>query len=311
MQTFLPYADFRRTAAVLDDRRLGKQRVEVLQILNAINRPDHGWRQHPAVLMWADHVEALVAYGRAVVEEWRRRGYADTCGPKIDAYLPTARDQAALAEAGALPSWLGDEAFHRSHRSSLVRKDPSYYRERFPKVPDDLPYIWPVRGAAPALPHTDRPGFAGWLHRADRGRLAGAFVAAGVVGLDVAPRLDQDLSGLGRDELRALVAEAHPEAPPARRGGWSGQLDRLLNQVGQGHAVLLQVAGIADWLVGAVSGGYRWERDPAIAHYHHVRPVHWHGRLRRAVIPSGVRLGGPQTLSPLFDLDLGLLTEPL
>ncbi|MDQ1681515.1 MAG: hypothetical protein QOH99_56, partial [Frankiaceae bacterium] len=35
MQTFLPYADFGASARVLDDRRLGKQRVETLQILRA------------------------------------------------------------------------------------------------------------------------------------------------------------------------------------------------------------------------------------------------------------------------------------
>ena len=39
MQTFLPYADFARCAAVLDPRRLGKQRVEVLQIMRAITVP--------------------------------------------------------------------------------------------------------------------------------------------------------------------------------------------------------------------------------------------------------------------------------
>jgi hypothetical protein len=55
------------------------------------------------------------------------------------------RSQAELAASGALPPWLGDEEFHRSHRSSLVRKDPAWYRERFDDVPDDLPYVWPVR----------------------------------------------------------------------------------------------------------------------------------------------------------------------
>jgi len=33
MQTFLPYPDFAASSAVLDDRRLGKQRVEALQIV--------------------------------------------------------------------------------------------------------------------------------------------------------------------------------------------------------------------------------------------------------------------------------------
>ena len=35
MQTFLPYPDFARSARCLDNRRLGKQRVESYQILRA------------------------------------------------------------------------------------------------------------------------------------------------------------------------------------------------------------------------------------------------------------------------------------
>jgi len=148
VQTFLPYADFERSAALLDDRRLGKQRVEVLQVMRALTRPGHGWRHHPAVRMWRGHEEALAAYGAAVCAEWVRRGNADTCDAKIGADAAVAgvhrvRDQAALAAAGALPPWLGDEAVHRSHRSNLVRKDPVRYRPLFPDVPDDLPYVWP------------------------------------------------------------------------------------------------------------------------------------------------------------------------
>lgn len=44
MQTFVPFPDFARSAAVLDDKRLGKQRVEVLQIVRALT-----WR--PAELV--------------------------------------------------------------------------------------------------------------------------------------------------------------------------------------------------------------------------------------------------------------------
>lgn len=36
MQTFLPYPDFEQSAKCLDMRRLGKQRVEVLQLLTAM-----------------------------------------------------------------------------------------------------------------------------------------------------------------------------------------------------------------------------------------------------------------------------------
>jgi hypothetical protein len=35
VQTFLPYADFAESARVLDRARLGKQRVEALQVLRA------------------------------------------------------------------------------------------------------------------------------------------------------------------------------------------------------------------------------------------------------------------------------------
>ena len=42
MQTFLPYADYTRTAKCLDRQRLGKQRVECKQILNALENGG-GW----------------------------------------------------------------------------------------------------------------------------------------------------------------------------------------------------------------------------------------------------------------------------
>jgi hypothetical protein len=153
VQTFLPHPDFAETARALDQRRLGKQRVEVLQIVRALTRPSYGWKHHPAVLMWQGYEEALGAYGLAIVREWRAGGRADTCEASILADLAAAavavppRGQAALAAAGLLPPWLGDEALHRSHRSALLRKDPAHYRPLFGDEPDDLDYVWPVRRA--------------------------------------------------------------------------------------------------------------------------------------------------------------------
>jgi hypothetical protein len=154
MQTFLPYADFRRCARVLDVRRLGKQRVEVLQILRAGARTSGGWVHHPAVLMWRGYEEALARYGLDITQRWCALGHADTCAVKItDDYRTlyggdTVRTQRELRDAGALPPWLGNRALHRSHQSSLVRKDPAHYRQFFPSVPDDLPYVWPVTAAS-------------------------------------------------------------------------------------------------------------------------------------------------------------------
>ncbi len=83
MQTFLPFADFAASARALDDRRLGKQRVEALQIVRALTRETYGWQHHPAVRMWRGYEEALGSYGIVVCREWRRRGRADTCEHKL------------------------------------------------------------------------------------------------------------------------------------------------------------------------------------------------------------------------------------
>jgi hypothetical protein len=150
MQTFLPYADFERSARALDVKRLGKQRVECIQVLRGLTRADYGWRHHPAVLMWKGFEEALGRYAFTVCDVWLERGFGDTCAATIATDLRAAdvtdvRSQSALAEAGALPPWLGDPAFHLSHQSALVRKDPVHYRPLFPDVSDDLDYVWPVR----------------------------------------------------------------------------------------------------------------------------------------------------------------------
>jgi hypothetical protein len=149
VQTFLPYPDFAASAAALDDRRLGKQRVEALQVLRALTRPTYGWKRHPAVRMWAGHPGAVAAYGLVVCAEWVGRGWADTCAATIgtdlaEAGLPPPRTQAELAARFALPAWIGDERVHRSHRAALVRKDPEFYGPRFPDADPDLPYFWPA-----------------------------------------------------------------------------------------------------------------------------------------------------------------------
>lgn len=153
MQTFLPHSDFDATARALDVRRLGKQRVEVIQVVRALTRPGYGWAAHPAVLMWRGHEEALGRYGTTVCDVWVEKGFADTCAETIrgdlrQAGVTSIRSYAQLAAADALPDWLFDPALLRSHRSALVRKDPQHYGPQFPGVPDDIAYVWPVRSPA-------------------------------------------------------------------------------------------------------------------------------------------------------------------
>ncbi|NSC25229.1 cytoplasmic protein [Streptomyces albus subsp. chlorinus] len=150
MQTFLPYPDFAACAAVLDTRRLGKQRVEVIQVLRGLIVPGYGWRHHPAVRMWAGYEEALVRYGLEMCHAWTEGGRADTCAATLAAdFAARPRDYPELSAAGDLPNWLGDPAFHRSHQSALVTKDPAFYRRHFPDVPEGLPYVWPTSDRAP------------------------------------------------------------------------------------------------------------------------------------------------------------------
>lgn len=145
MQTFLPFADFDRSAGALDSVRLGKQRVETLQVMRALTIPGYGWRHHPAVRMWRGFRPALMAYQDAVCDAWERRGHADTCRVKTLAELDAGRLDGAAYRARdfPLPPWFGDEAFHRSHRSNLLRKDPEFYEGIAGDVPPDLPYVWP------------------------------------------------------------------------------------------------------------------------------------------------------------------------
>jgi len=138
MQTFLPYENFRKSAQVLDRQRLGKQRVETLQVMHAITNPSYGWQNHPAVKMWRGHEMYLYMYQEDICNEWTSRGYKDTCLQKTYDLVTSQ-----LHIGTARPSWLGLEDIHRSHRSNLTRKLPEHYN-LFWDIEDDLPYVWPV-----------------------------------------------------------------------------------------------------------------------------------------------------------------------
>jgi hypothetical protein len=135
MQTFLPYPSFSASAECLDNQRLGKQRVECMQILKAISTPSYGWQSHPAVQMWRGYEASLKRYSLVICAIWMERGFNDTCFEKIAA-MP-------VPDGPAYPHWRGDDAFHRSHKSNLIRKRPDIYRPLWPNIPDDLPYLWP------------------------------------------------------------------------------------------------------------------------------------------------------------------------
>lgn len=132
VNTFLPYSDFKRSAEVLDYKRLGKQRVEAWQILSALRGQTKGWVNHPATKMWRGHERSLCEYGIAICDEWINRGYKDSMRERFIAIyseLPTCEN----------PIWLGDNLVHEGYQSNLMAKNPTHYKFRVMK---DIPYYW-------------------------------------------------------------------------------------------------------------------------------------------------------------------------
>jgi len=130
MQTFLPYPEFDKSAAVLDRQRLGKQRVEAYQIMRAIAHGG-GWSNHPITKMWMGFENALKLYSNVMVEEWIRRGYLNT----MEIYGLTGMKI-------SYPWWLGIEEFHASHRAALLAKDYCYYSKYGWTETPEIKYIW-------------------------------------------------------------------------------------------------------------------------------------------------------------------------
>jgi hypothetical protein len=293
MQTFLPVADFQESARLLDSPRLGKQRVETLQILRALELPDYGWANHPAVLMWRGRTPALVAYGLAMVRIWRERGFGDTTDQQIAEFAPqvVGRPQAELAAAGLLPSWVGDEAVHRSHRSNLIAKDPEFYRPRFAELfgaePDDLPYVWPGSDDVPSAPEPEGVGV--WVVRPRAHGELGACLAAGIVGLGVQSGIDVDATGLSAPELRALSKELSGRRPAKDLR----QLSAFLDEIRPGDRVGLPIEHGAGLLLGEVVGDYLFQGRELLPHR---RPARWDRVVPRTAARPPATLQDPRAL---------------
>lgn len=151
----------------LDYRRLGKQRLEAKQLIKSIVLEDpsklnqlrpgaaqlltedttqleamltmvglgagKGWRNHPARTQWEDHLGALAIYHDTSIVAWKARGYNN--------------EMPYLSAPGKwkLPPWWGDDKFHGSHRSNLLRKAPEWYGQFGWTDDPEAEYFWPSR----------------------------------------------------------------------------------------------------------------------------------------------------------------------
>lgn len=172
MQTFLPYPDFAESARVLDNKRLFKQAVETLQIMQAMTQRrlvtqrqgvgprggvrwnkipreewyiEHravGYGNHPATRMWRGAGFMLMEYEDAICAELRKRGRDDSqLVTKIELVFLDAVD---YMEMSASPGWWGVPGFHESHRANLLRKDPEWYGQFGWTEDPESEYLWPV-----------------------------------------------------------------------------------------------------------------------------------------------------------------------
>ena len=140
MQTFIPFKDITKSAECLDNKRLGKQRVEAIQIARCLlGLSSTGWKNHPAVKMWKSYEPYLVGvYLKTIMSEWERRGFNNTKSKIHYAELQSKIKGKELSK----PHWITDELCV-AHQSNLLRKNEEHYSKYF-SGPKDLPYLWPV-----------------------------------------------------------------------------------------------------------------------------------------------------------------------
>ena len=139
MQTFITDSSITPTMRALDTQRLGKQRVEAMQIHQILISRDYskGWGSHPAVKMWAGFDRWLAVYGMRACQEFRNRGYTDNL---LDYFQSYHSDD----QYKDVPPWWHDDRIHMSHKRNLVCKDYNFYSPIF-NVRPSMTYFWPTQ----------------------------------------------------------------------------------------------------------------------------------------------------------------------
>lgn len=119
MIIYLPFADFELSAQALDTRRLGNQRKDAFELLEALLSNKESSFETTLVDMWRGYESALANYNIALSKEIDRRGYVDDY--YYETFLLMNKYALSFLEAKR-PHWLGNESIHSSHRSALKRE---------------------------------------------------------------------------------------------------------------------------------------------------------------------------------------------
>ena len=76
--TFVTDSDLVLCAKNLDNKRLNKQKVEAMQIINTLEGTSTAWQHHPIIKMWEGHEDALKVYYNHIVRECINRKINNT-----------------------------------------------------------------------------------------------------------------------------------------------------------------------------------------------------------------------------------------
>ncbi len=133
---FRPYTDWERSAACLDDLRLGKQRVEAKQILYVFLRKlgivrdgKRGWLTHPIVLLYFNngkpYIDDVVGFFQACVKEWKKRGKQN--------FICLDDIQQFIRQIEKTPGTPITRLHEIEYRRILLIKNPNHYVKVFSK----------------------------------------------------------------------------------------------------------------------------------------------------------------------------------
>lgn len=119
MNTFLVSYNLSDNFKKIDEKRLFKQVLEAVQLLDGIVNNKKSWERHPARLMWKNNPGALFSYVKFAWEECKSRKIA------VNSKLYLNAETLYLSKVGynytkeQFPSWWGREDIAASHRSRL------------------------------------------------------------------------------------------------------------------------------------------------------------------------------------------------
>lgn len=152
LNTWLPYDNYAESADILTDRHIFMQLQDCTKLLYwltemPLNRrtPSKAQLEHPCVIQWRGYVPSLYDYTLEIMMVAYERSSLTNKQEQISEMAENINILDGLVSnmKEETPSWLGNEDYHLSHKSNLIRLSRSAYESIWPDVPDNLELIWP------------------------------------------------------------------------------------------------------------------------------------------------------------------------